>query len=253
MKHCFNESSVFLFLFKALSLKLFQLLRNIALTFIMMAKGGRMVKKIVGLTFVGNLIIGFGISLLNLSGLGLDAFTAMNYGVSQMLGIGLGTYQAGVNIVLLLPLVIFYRQALGIGTLINMFLLSYFVEFFMYIFAGFQIVPAVFDQFMAQLILFVIGFVICNFGAALYMECQCGMGVYDCYGPFIEEKTHLPFQYARIVTDFICALIGFMAGQIAHVTTIGIATVIFVVATGPLVHFFRRKIMCQFITKVKRK
>lgn len=104
-----------------------------------------MVKKIVGLTFAGNLIIGFGISLLNLSGLGLDAFTAMNYGVSQMLGIGLGTYQAGVNIVLLLPLVIFYRQALGIGTLINMFLLGYFVEFFMYIFAGFQIVLAVFD------------------------------------------------------------------------------------------------------------
>lgn len=210
-------------------------------------------KKIVGLTFVGNLIIGFGISLLNLSGLGLDAFTAMNYGVSQMLGIGLGTYQAGVNIVLLIPLVIFYRRALGIGTLINMFLLGYFVEFFMYVFAGLQIVPAMFDQFMGQLILFAIGFVICNFGAALYMECQCGMGVYDCYGPFIEEKTHLPFQYARIMTDFICALIGFMAGQVANVTTIGIATVIFVIGTGPLVHFFRSKMMYSFIEKVKRK
>ncbi len=41
-------------------------------------------KKIIGFTFAGNLVIGFGISILNLSGLGLDAFTAMNFGVSQL-------------------------------------------------------------------------------------------------------------------------------------------------------------------------
>ena len=198
------------------------------------------------------MIIGFGISILNLSGLGLDAFTAMNYGVSQVLGVGLGIYQACFNLILLIPIAVFYRRALGIGTLINMFLLGYFVEIFMQIFASFQLVPAVFDTLIIKLILLAIGFVICNFGAALYMECQCGMGVYDCYAPFIEDKTHIPFQYARIATDFICAMIGFIAGQQAHVTTIGVATVIFVMGTGPMVQLFRSRIMKPFLQKLRK-
>ena len=209
-------------------------------------------KKTAGLSFIGNVIIGFGISILNLSGLGLDAFTAMNYGVSQVLGVGLGLYQACFNLILLIPIAVFYRRALGIGTLINMFLLGYFVEIFMQIFASFQLVPAVFDTLIIKLILFAIGFVICNFGAALYMECQCGMGVYDCYAPFIEDKTHIPFQYARIATDFICAMIGFIAGQQAHVTTIGVATVIFVMGTGPMVQLFRSRIMKPFLQKLRK-
>lgn len=209
-------------------------------------------KKTAGLSFIGNVIIGFGISILNLSGLGLDAFTAMNYGVSQVLGVGLGIDQACFNLILLIPIAVFYRRALGVGTLINMFLLGYFVEIFMQIFALFQLVPAVFDTLIIKLILLAIGFVICNFGAALYMECQCGMGVYDCYAPFIEDKTHIPFQHARIATDFICAMIGFIAGQQAHVTTIGVATVIFVMGTGPMVQLFRSRIMKPFLQKLRK-
>ena len=109
-------------------------------------------KKTAGLSFIGNVIIGFGISILNLSGLGLDAFTAMNYGVSQVLGVGLGIYQACFNLILLIPIAVFYRRALGIWTLINMFLLGYFVEIFMQIFASFQLVPAVFDTLLIKLI-----------------------------------------------------------------------------------------------------
>lgn len=198
------------------------------------------------------MIIGFGINILNLSGLGLDAFTAMNYGVSQVLGVGLGLYQACFNLILLIPITVFYRRALGVGTLISMFLLGYFVEIFMQIFASFQLVPAVFDTLIIKLILLAIGFVICNFGAALYMECQCGMGVYDCYAPFIEDKIHIPFRYARIATDFICAMIGFIAGQQAHVTTIGVATVIFVMGTGPMVQLFRSRIMKPFLQKLRK-
>ncbi|MBM6930832.1 hypothetical protein H5999_07180 [[Clostridium] spiroforme] len=133
-----------------------------------------------------------------------------------------------------------------------MFLLGYFVEMFMKVFAAIDVVPAVFDQFAVKLTLFVIGFIICNFGAAMYIECQSGIGVYDCYGPFIEEKTHLPFQYARIITDFICAAVGFVAGQAARVTTIGLATVIFVIGTGPLMQLFRSRIIRPFLQRLKQ-
>ena len=101
----------------------------------------------------------------------------------------------------MIPIAVFYRRALGIGTLINMFLLGYFVEIFMQIFVSFQLVPAVFDTLIIKLILLAIGFI---------------------------------------------------AGQQAHVTTIGVATVIFVMGTGPMVQLFRSRIMKPFLQKLRK-
>lgn len=50
----------------------------------------------------------------------------------------------------------------------------------------------------------------------------------------------------------ICAMIGFIAGQQAHVTTIGVATVIFVMGTGPMVQLFRSRIMKLFLQKLRK-
>lgn len=172
----------------------------------------------------------------------------MNYGVSSMLHIGLGIYQACFNIVLLIPISMFYRKSLGIGTIVNMFLLGYVVQFFMSMFNYVNIKPEIFySNILMQGVLLVEGFVVSTFGASLYMECDNGIGPYDALGQLIELKTKIPFKYARIGIDFCSAIIGFVSGQIVGVTTIGIATMLFVFGTGPIVTFFREKIMCKIV------
>lgn len=44
--------------------------------------------KPVILTALGNIIIGLGIAILNISGFGINAFTSLTTGVSNLLGIG---------------------------------------------------------------------------------------------------------------------------------------------------------------------
>ena len=46
--------------------------------------------KLVILTVLGNIILGLGIAILNVSGFGIDAFTSMTTGISNLLGVGLG-------------------------------------------------------------------------------------------------------------------------------------------------------------------
>ena len=87
-------------------------------------------KKLAVLTALGNIFIGLGISILNLSSFGVDPFTSMTIGTSNLLGIGLGVFQMTFNILLYIPVLYFNRKALGIGALINLFLMGYIIEFF---------------------------------------------------------------------------------------------------------------------------
>lgn len=202
------------------------------------------------MTIIGNMIIAFGVSVLNLSGFGLDAFTAMNLGVSSVLHVGLGIYQSVFNILLCIPIYLMFKKALGIGSLVNMFLFGYFVQFFMYLWGVFGITPALFEAIVIKAVLLFVGFMVTNFGASLYMACDNGVGPYDALGPLIEAKTNIPFRYARIITDFCCAAIGFIAGNIAGVTTIGVATIVVVLFTGPVISFYRSAFVDRWIEKL---
>ena len=79
--------------------------------------------KPVILTTLGNVLIGLGVAILNVAGFGIDPFTSMTTGVSNLLGIGLGVFQMSLNIVMYIPVLMINRKAFGIGALINLFLL----------------------------------------------------------------------------------------------------------------------------------
>ena len=47
-------------------------------------------RRLILMTTLGNIAIGLGIALLNLTGFGIDPFTSMTKGVAHLLGISLG-------------------------------------------------------------------------------------------------------------------------------------------------------------------
>lgn len=202
-------------------------------------------KKLAFLTALGNVIIGLGIAILNLSSFGVDPFTSMTIGTSNMLGIGLGVFQMTFNILLYIPVLYFNRKALGIGALINLFLMGYIIEIFMHIFSLFGITVSTFASLLPmRILLALIGIPVICFGVALYMDCDLGVSPYDGVGPTIEliSKGRIPFKYARIIQDIIFALIGFITGMLGNIVTVGLATVIVAFGTGPIVDWFQRKI-----------
>jgi uncharacterized membrane protein YczE len=199
-------------------------------------------KKRILFVIIGNIILGFGTAILNLSGFGIDPFTSMNTGLAAVLHIGLGITQACVNLILLIPVIRYMRSGFGAGALINMFGLGFIVQYWGVLFGHFGITAASFaDNIPLRLLLFVIGILINNFGIALYMECNLGCGPYDALGDLIAEKTHgkIPFNTARILLDATSAVIGLICGLIMHITTTGIVTVFIALGTGPIVAFFR--------------
>lgn len=74
--------------------------------------------------------MGFSLSWLILVDLGTDPCTLMNCAISDTVGLSLGNWQALFNSVLLVFVIIFGGRNLGFGTLANMFLVGYSIDFF---------------------------------------------------------------------------------------------------------------------------
>lgn len=197
-------------------------------------------------TIVGVFLLGFGGAMLRLSGLGTDPFTCINIGISRVAGILYGTSTIIFNIILFIPMILWYKKGIGIGMLINMITLGYISDFCVYMWGEIGITTSELAyNFSLQFVFLIIGVLIFCLGVAFYIEADLGIAPYDALGQIIEMKTKKCIKFAvnRIFTDVLCVAIGFSLGS-----TVGIATIITAFFTGPVVQFYRNLIQKSFKT-----
>jgi len=190
---------------------------------------------------LANMILGLGIALLRLSGFGTDPFTCMNLGVSSLLGMNYGTYQMILNIVLFIPVWILDRKSFGIGALVNMLALGYFVEGFVFLFGlGGITIEGLAGNYPAMILLLAAGVLVVCFGIALYLFCDLGSAPYDRISIIVEKYSNgkIKFKWARVVLDIFSTAAGLLTGSV-----VGIGTVIIAFFTGPIVSFFRDRVI----------
>lgn len=205
----------------------------------------KMQMKTVVLMILGVICIGISVGLLKLSSFGTDPFACMNTGVSAHLPISFGTYQLIVNIVLLVFMILFYRQGLGLGTVVNMVGVGYVTDFTIWIMSKLGITIEYLEpMWIWRIVCLLAGLVVLCFGIALYMGCNLGIAPYDALGIIVEQSTkeRVKFKWARVITDIICVTIGISFGG-----PLGIATVITAFFTGPLVSLFADHLVARWI------
>ncbi len=189
---------------------------------------------------IGIFMVGIAVGFFKIAEMGADPFTAMNTGISSMLSIQFGTLQLGVNALILVLVFAFKRQFIGFGTIFNMVFVGYTADFIMWILAKLQITFAIWPSRIALLIFAAL--LIC-IGDALYISADMGMAPYDAAGYIVEmlTKQRIPFRFARIILDIICASIGCFTGMKTGIQwkIIGIGTVMLAFCTGPFIQFFR--------------
>lgn len=194
---------------------------------------------------LGVMLIGFSVTFTRLACFGTDPFSCMNIGVSNHLPVSYGTYQLLVNIILFIPVIILSPRSFGIGAVFNMLGVGYAADLGMFMFSLIGIGESTFaDLLPIRLLIFVFGLFLLCFGVALYMECDLGVAPYDMIGQIVEERTKgkIKFKWVRVFTDCLCMAIGFISGG-----TVGLATILISLFTGPVVSFFRQHAVKKII------
>jgi len=183
---------------------------------------------------LGVAVLAFGSAVLLSADVGVDPFTAANIGASSHLGVELGAYQLAVNAVLLVPIILGARRYIGVGTVINMVLTGFFVQWFAAVLA-----PVVPDPptHLLQAVLFVVGIVFFTAGASAYMTAGVGMSPYDALAPMVVDRTAWPYRAVRVVQDLTFVGIAILLGG-----PVGVGTVMTAFFTGPLIDFFNVRV-----------
>ena len=188
--------------------------------------------------------MGFCLSFLNQTSFGTDPCTMFNLGMSKMLGLSLGNWQALFNCVLFIFVFLFAKEQIGWGTLANMFLVGYSFDFFSWL--NSLLLPADFFQSIYIRILVTIpALTIFVIAVAIYIAIQQGTAPYDAM-PYIINKSFkkVPFKLIRMGWDIGITILGVLLGE-----KIGLITIVMAFTLGPAITFAEKHIVTKLIKK----
>lgn len=206
--------------------------------------------KRVGMTVFGIILCGISVGFFKLAAFGVDPFQSFMAGLDSAIPIRFGTLYVIANICLLMFSLFADRHYIGLGTIINLSLLGYIVEY-SYSFLK-QMFPDLSIGF--RIVSFLIGVGVMCFSSAFYFTADMGVSTYDAVALILVNKWHIgKFKFVRIITDLVCVVIGcslylMSGGAVLKLPAIaGIGTIITAFFMGPLIDFFNHKAAEPFL------
>jgi uncharacterized membrane protein YczE len=170
----------------------------------------------------GLVLFGFGIALMAEAGMGLGPWEVFHQGIARLTGLQLGTVSILVGIPVLAawwPL----GERPGIGTVLNIALIGTATNVAMGALSPAAGLPS-------QLAMMLAGVVIIAIGSGLYLASDLGPGPRDGLMTGLHIRFGWSIRRARTGIEVAVLVVGFLAGG-----TVGLGTVVFALAIGPLV------------------
>jgi uncharacterized membrane protein YczE len=181
-----------------------------------------MFRRIVHL-LLGQSLYGAGCALVVAGGLGVDPWTVLAQGISVHSGIGIGwvTNIVGLAVMLFwIPL----RQRPGVGTITNILIVGTVMQLVL------TALPPI-DALPARIAFLAGGVLTVAVASGLYLGAAFGAGPRDGLMTGLRSRLGWPIWLARGSVELTVLGIGWALGG-----NVGIGTVVFAAAIGPLVH-----------------
>ncbi|WP_293906350.1 hypothetical protein [Phenylobacterium sp.] len=175
--------------------------------------------------FAGLSLYGASMALMLRATLGLDPWDVFHQGLAAHVGLSFGMLVNATGAVVLL-LWIPLRQRPGIGTIANVLTIGTTVDLTM------LVLPAV-DGLAIRAVMLILGVVLNGIAGALYIGAGLGPGPRDGLMTGLVRRTGWRIAWVRTGIELTVLAIGWLMGG-----TVGLGTVLYAFAIGPLVQVF---------------
>lgn len=189
-------------------------------------KSGRLPRRLVQL-YAGLALYGASSALLVVSGLGLEPWNVLHQGLAELTGLTIGVVSIFVGAAVLL-LWIPLRQRPGLGTVSNVFVVGIAMD------GTLALLPDA-HTLAVRIPLLVAGIVLNGAATGLYITARFGPGPRDGLMTGLHQRTGRSIRLMRTAIEVAVVATGFALGG-----TVGIGTVLYAVAIGPLAQLFLR-------------
>jgi uncharacterized membrane protein YczE len=187
----------------------------------------------IPLVFVALALMAFSLSWLELVQYGTDPFTTFNFGLAAKLDLSIGDTEAIFNTILFIIVIIAGAEDFGWGTLGNMILIGYMLQFFSGLWD--KLLPENYfaDHFAMSIVVMLAALILFVFAAATYMDGGLGVSPYDALPFIIQRKLkRFPVRVVRIVYDLAVFGISILLGR-----PVFIATFLMCFLLGPIIEW----------------
>ncbi|MFH9063597.1 YitT family protein [Streptomyces coeruleorubidus] len=191
-----------------------------------MATHGRLVRRLTQL-YAGLALYGASSALLVRSGLGLEPWNVLHQGLAERTGLSIGVVLTIVGAAVLLAWIPM-RQRPGLGTISNVLVVGMAMD------ATLALVPDA-HGWTLRVGMMVAGIVVNGAATGLYIAARFGPGPRDGLMTGLHQRTGVSIRLVRTVIEFTVVATGFALGG-----TVGIGTLLYAVAIGPLAQLFLR-------------
>lgn len=202
------------------------------------------IKKTVKL-IIGLFLYALGLVLCIHADIGLAPWDAFGIGINKVTGISYGNVSIITGILILIALVLFFKEKIGFSTILNTILIGIFADLII----NFNIVPFM-TNFFTGLLMLITGQIVICYATYLYISVGLGSGPRDTLMVAIGKKfPNTPIGIIRGAIEGTVLLIGWVLGA-----KVGAGTVVYVFGIGfvlqttfKLLHFDVRSVVHESI------
>ena len=191
-----------------------------------MSTRNRLGRRLVQL-YVGLALYGASSALLVASGLGLEPWNVLHQGIAELTGLTIGVVSIIVGAAVLL-LWIPLRQRPGLGTVSNVFVVGLAMD------GTLALLPDA-HGLAVRIPLLLVGILLNGAATGLYISANFGPGPRDGLMTGLHRLTGRSIRLMRTVIEVAVVAAGFALGG-----TVGIGTLLYALAIGPLAQLFLR-------------
>ncbi|MET3368175.1 membrane protein [Arthrobacter sp. M2012083] len=179
---------------------------------------------------IGLAMYGISLAIFIRAGLGLDPWDVFHQGVSEKTGFSMGVVVIAVSFLVLL-LWIPLRQMPGIGTIANAILVGLFADL------GLWLIPE-FSHLGGQIAMLAGAVILNGIASACYIGARLGPGARDGLMTGLVRRTGWSVRLVRTGIEVVVLAVGFLLGG-----SVGVGTVVYALAIGPIVQVLLPKFM----------
>lgn len=185
---------------------------------------------------LGLMLYGFSMAMMLRSGLGLMPWDVLHEGLTHYVPLSFGQVSIVIGALVLLAWIPL-RQWPGLGTVCNVFVVGLSADL------GLWLLPDL-HQLPTRIGLLLAGVVLNGLAGAIYIGSQFGPGPRDGLMTGLARRTGRSMRLWRTLVEILVLALGWLLGG-----TVGLGTVLYAVAIGPITQFFLRHTIATLRTE----
>ncbi|WP_226669974.1 YczE/YyaS/YitT family protein [Metabacillus litoralis] len=192
---------------------------------------------------IGLFLMGFGVSLTIKADLGAGAWDALNVGLSNAMGLTVGSWVIIIGILLIFVNAVIVKGKPKLFALITILLIGFSVDFWlMFVMNSVEI-----GSLVSRILALISGIIFIAVGVAMYLQTKFAANPIDQLMLSLHERFKMNFMVAKTLGEVSALVLAFMLQG-----PIGVGTIIITFLIGPFIQYLNGPVSRRYEILSKR-